>query len=70
MSGLPRRATAHQFTQLEYHRISNAVQDTVAGTFAADEACVEEDLKVFRDVGLIPIQLTDNLVNGHCTALK
>ncbi|MGA7560509.1 MAG: hypothetical protein WBV60_16245 [Terriglobales bacterium] len=25
---------------------------------------------MFRYVGLLPIQLTDNLVNGHCTALK
>ena len=70
MSGLPRRATAHQLTQLEYHRISNAVQDTVTGTLATHEPGIEEDLKVFRYVGLIPVQLDDNLVNGHCTALK
>lgn len=70
MSGLPSRATAHQFAQLEYHRISNAVKDTVAGTFAADKACVEEDLKVFRDVGLITHQVTDNLVDRFRSALK
>ena len=70
MSGLPRRATAHQFTQLEYHRISNAVQNTVTGTLATHESGIEEDLKVFRYVGLIPVQFADNLANGHCTALK
>jgi|ERR1051326_7609666 len=70
MSRLPRRATAYQFAQLEYHRIGNAVKDTVAGTFAADKACVEEDLKVFRDVGLITHQVTDNLADRFRSALK
>jgi len=70
MSGLPCRATAYQLAEPKHHRISNAVENTVAGTLAADEACVEEDLKVFRYVGLIPFQLADNLVNGHCTVLK
>jgi hypothetical protein len=70
MSSLPRCATAHQFAQLEYHRISNAVKDTVAGTLAIHESGIEEDLKVFRYVGLIPVQLADDLVHGPCTALK
>ena len=70
MSGLPRRATAHQLAEPKHNRISNAVENTVAGTLAAHESGIEEDLKVFRYVGLIPFQLADNLVNGHCTALK
>ena len=55
---------------MEYHRISNAIQDTVTGTLATHEPGIEEDLKVFRYVGLIPVQLADNLVNGHFTVLK
>jgi len=51
MSGLPRRATAHEFAEPKHDRISNAVENTVAGTFATDEACVEEDLKVFDMLG-------------------
>jgi hypothetical protein len=47
VSGLPRCAAAHQLTQLKYDRISNVVEDTVAGTLAAHESSVEEDLKVF-----------------------
>ena len=70
MSGLPRRATAHQLAEPKHDRISNAVENTVAGTLATHESGIEEDLKVFRYVGLIPVQLADNLVNGHCTALK
>lgn len=70
MSGLPRRATAYQLAEPKHDRISNVVENTVAGTFATDKTRVGEDLKVFRDVGLIPVQLADNLINGHCTALK
>ena len=70
MSGLPRRATAHQIAEPKHNWISNAVENTVAGTLATHESGVEEDLKVFRYVGLISVQLADNLVNGHCTALK
>jgi hypothetical protein len=70
MSGLPRRATAHQLAELEHDRIGNAVENAVAGTLATHEPGIEEYLKVFRYVGLIPVQLADNLVNGHCTTLK
>jgi len=70
MSGLPRRATAYQLAEPKHDRISNAVENTVAGTLAAHEACVEEDLKVFRYVGLIAVQVTDNLVDGSRSALK
>lgn len=70
MSGLPRRAPAHQFAQPKHDRISNVVENTVAGTLATHEACVKEDLKVFRDVGLIAFQITDNLVDRSRSALK
>jgi len=70
LSGLPRRAAAYQLAELKHDRISNAVEDTVAGTFAADEGCVEEDLKVFRYVGLIAVQVTDNLGDRSRSALK
>jgi len=70
MSGLPRRATAHQLAEPKHDRISNVVENTVAGTLATHESGIEKDLKVFRYIGLIPVQLADNLVNGHCTALK
>ena len=70
MSGLPRRATAHELAEPKHDWISNAVENTVAGTLATHESGIVEDLKVFRYVGLIPVQLADNLVNGHCTALK
>lgn len=70
MSGLPRRATAHQLAEPKHDRISNFVENTVAGTLAPHESGIEEDLKVFRYIGLIPVQLADNLINGHCPALK
>ena len=70
VSGLTRRAAAHQFAEFEYDRIRNAIKNTVAGTLAADEPCIEEDLKVFRYVGLIPFQVTDNLVDRSRSALK
>ena len=70
MSGLLRRAAAYQLAEPKNDRIGNAVENTVAGTLAADEACVEEDLKVFRDVGLIALQITDNLVDRFRSALK
>ena len=70
VSGLPRRAAAYQLAEPKHDRIGNAVENTVAGTLAADEACVEEDLKVFRYVGLIAVQVTDNLVDGSRSALE
>lgn len=70
MSGLPRRATAHQLAEPKHEPISNVVEDAVAGTLATHESGIEKDLKVFRYIGLIPVQLADNLINGHCTALK
>jgi hypothetical protein len=70
MSGLPRGAAAHQVAQLEHDRIGDAIEDAVAGTPAADKSCVEKDLQVFGDVGLIPVQVTHNLVHRHNSALK
>ena len=70
VSSLPRSTTAHQLAELENHGIRDAVEDMVAGTLAADKAGVEEDLQVFRDVRLIPVQLIYDLVNRPCSALQ
>jgi len=70
VSGLPCRAAANQFAELEHDRIGNAVEDTVAGTLPADQSRIEEDLKVFRYVRLICFQPLDDLVDGHRSTLK
>ena len=70
MSGLFGRAAAYQLAEPEHDWISNAVENTVAGTLAAHKSGIVENLKVFRYVGLIAVQLTDNLVDRSRSVLK
>lgn len=70
MRGLARGAPAHQLAKLKYDRISDAVKYVVAGTLSTDKASVKQDLKMFRYVGLIPLQRMDNLVDRHGPLLE
>src|SRR5579863_8004570 len=69
-SCLPRTAAAHHVAQLEYDWIGDAVKDAVAGTLAAHQTGVEENLQVLRYVRLTPLDGLDNLVDGHRLMLE
>jgi hypothetical protein len=70
IGGLARGASAHQFAKLEYDRVRDAVKYVVSHTFSTHKPSVEEDLKMFRDVGLTSLQRVYNLVNGERPLFK
>lgn len=67
---LSRTAAAHHVAQLEYDWFGAAVKDAVAGTLAADQTGVEENLQVLRYVGLTRFDGLDNLVHRHRLMLE
>lgn len=67
---LARGAATDQFTEAKYHRVGDAIEDAIPRTFPANESGVEQDLKVLRDVWLIPVQMFYDLADCHRTALQ
>jgi hypothetical protein len=52
MRSLPSRDPTYQLAELENDGVGDSVENTVAGSLAANKPGVEENLKVFRYVWL------------------
>ena len=70
MRSLPSRAPTYQLAELENDGVGDTVKNTVAGSLAAYEPGVEQNLKVFRYVWLISLQGLNDLADRHRFTLK
>jgi hypothetical protein len=70
MRGLSSRTPTYQLAELENDGVGDTVKNTVAGSLAAYEPGVEQNLKVFRYVWLISFQDLDDLADGHRFTLE
>lgn len=70
MRCLPSRTLTYQLAELENDGVGDPVNNAVAGSLAPYKPGVEENLKVFRYVGLISLQGLDDLADRHRFTLE
>lgn len=63
--GVSRGTAAHQFAEPEYKGVSDTIEDAVARPFSSDEPGIKQDLQVLRNVGLAPVEVVYDLIDGH-----